>query len=126
MVMTNRKSFLILPVLMLAGACANTGANYQPVIDGPVGPNYSNDLAQCQQLAASQAAVDGSTAGNAAIGAAGAAATTAIIQDSSDNLGRAAAAGALLGAGADVYAKNQNREVIVRNCMRGRGYNVVG
>ncbi|WP_155147350.1 MULTISPECIES: glycine zipper family protein [Alphaproteobacteria] len=124
--MTNRKSFLILPVLMLAGACANTGANYQPVIDGPVGPNYSNDLAQCQQLAASQAAVDGSTAGNAAIGAAGAAATTAIIQDSSDNLGRAAAAGALLGAGADVYAKNQNREVIVRNCMRGRGYNVVG
>jgi len=100
--MTNRKSFLILPVLMLAGACANTGANYQPVIDGPVGPNYSNDLAQCQQLAASQAAVDGSTAGNAAIGAAGAAATTAIIQDSSDDRGRAAAAGALRGAGADV------------------------
>ena len=63
---------------------------------------------------------------NAAIGAAGAAATTAIIQDSSDNLGRAAAAGALIGAGADVIAKNQNKEVIVRNCMRGRGYNVVG
>ena len=124
--MTNRKSFLILPVLMLAGACANTGANYQPVIDGPVGPNYSNDLAQCQKMAAYQAAVDGSTAGNEAIGAAGAAATTAIIQDRSDKMGREAAAGDLLGAGADVYAKNQNREVIVRNCMRGRGYNVVG
>ncbi len=124
--MLNRKSLLVVPALVLVGACANSGANYQPVIDGPVGPNYNSDLAQCQQLAASQASVDGSTAGNAAIGAAGAAATTAIIQDSSSNLGRAAAAGAVIGAGADVIAKNQNREVIVRNCMRGRGYNVVG
>nr|WP_170677948.1 glycine zipper family protein [uncultured Ruegeria sp.] len=124
--MFNRKSLLVVPALVLVGACANSGANYQPVIDGPVGPNYNSDLAQCQQLAASQASVDGSTAGNAAIGAAGAAATTAIIQDSSSNLGRAAAAGAVIGAGADVIAKNQNKEVIVRNCMRGRGYNVVG
>ncbi len=124
--MLNRKSLFVVPALVLVGACANSGANYQPVIDGPVGPNYNSDLAQCQQLAASQASVDGSTAGNAAIGAAGAAATTAIIQDSSSNLGRAAAAGAVIGAGADVIAKNQNKEVIVRNCMRGRGYNVVG
>lgn len=124
--MPNRKPLLIVPAVLLIGACANSGANYQPVIDGPIGPNYSNDLAQCQALAASQSSVDGTTAGNAAIGAAGAAATTAIIQDSSDNLGRAAAAGALVGAGADVIAKNQNKEVIVRNCMRGRGYNVVG
>ncbi len=124
--MLNRKCFLIVPAIALVGACANTGANYQPVVDGPVGPNYNFDLQQCQQLAASQPAVDGSTAGNAALAAAGTAATTAIIQDSSDNLGRAAAAGALLGAGADVVAKNQNKEVIVRNCMRNRGYNVVG
>ncbi|WP_254055872.1 glycine zipper family protein [Ruegeria sp. EL01] len=124
--MPNRKSLLIIPALLLAGACTNTGASYQPVIDGPIGPNYSNDLAQCQQLAASQATIDGSTAGNAAIGAAGAAAVTGIVQDSSDNLGRAAVAGALLGASADAIGKNQNKEVIVRNCMRGRGYNVVG
>ncbi len=124
--MPYRKFALILPALLVAGACTNTGANYQPVIDGPVGPNYNNDLLQCQQLAASQASVDGSTAGNAAIGAAGAAAVTGIVQDSSDNLGRAAVAGALVGAGADVINKNQNKEVIVRNCMRNRGYNVVG
>jgi len=124
--MPYRKFSMIIPAICVVGACTNSGASYQPVIDGPVGPNYNADLAQCQQLAASQASVDGTTAGNAAIGAAGAAATTAIIQDSSDNLGRAAAAGALLGAGADVISKNQNKEVIVRNCMRGRGYNVVG
>ena len=46
--------------------------------------------------------------------------TSAII-----NIGTATL-GALIGAGADVIAKNQNKEVIVRNCMRGRGYNVVG
>ncbi|MGI9370310.1 MAG: glycine zipper family protein [Ruegeria sp.] len=124
--MPSPKFFLILPAIALASACANSGANYQPVIDGPVGPNYSSDLAQCQNLAASQASVDGSTAGSAAIGAAGAAATSAIINDSSDDLGRAAAAGALVGASADAIKKNQNKEVIVRNCMRGRGYNVVG
>ncbi len=124
--MPNRKLFLVVPALLAVAACTNTGASYQPVIDGPVGPNYNSDLAQCQQLAASQPGVDGSTAGNAAIGAAGAAAVTGIVQDSSDNLGRAAVAGALVGAGADVINKNQNKEVIVRNCMRGRGYNVVG
>ncbi len=124
--MTYRKFSLVLPALLVAGACTNTGANYQPVIDGPVGPNYNFDLQQCQQLAASQATVDGTTAGNAAIGAAGAAAVTGIVQDSSDDLGRAAIAGALVGASADVINKNQNKEVIVRNCMRGRGYNVVG
>ncbi|WP_253276814.1 glycine zipper family protein [Ruegeria sp. 6PALISEP08] len=121
-----RKLSMILPAILVAGACTNTGANYQPIVDGPIGPNYNVDLQQCQQLAASQASVDGSTAGNAAIGAAGAAAVTGIVQDSSDNLGRAAVAGALVGAGADVINKNQNKEVIVRNCMRGRGYNVVG
>ncbi|WP_170331576.1 glycine zipper family protein [Ruegeria arenilitoris] len=126
MTMPFRKLSLILPAILVAGACTNTGANYQPVVDGPVGPNYNFDLQQCQQLAASQSSVDGSTAGNAAIGAAGAAAVTGIVQDSSDNLGRAAVAGALVGAGADVINKNQNKEVIVRNCMRGRGYNVVG
>ncbi len=124
--MPTPKIFLILPVVAIASACANTGANYQPVIDGPVGPNYNADLAQCQSLAASQASVDGSTAGSAALGAAGAAATSAIINDSSDDLGRAAAVGALAGASADAIKKNQNKEVIVRNCMRGRGYNVVG
>ena len=124
--MPNPKLLQIVPALLAVAACTNTGANYQPVIDGPVGSNYNVDLQQCQQLAALQASVDGSTVGNAAIGAASAAAVTGIIQDSSDNLGRVAVAGALVGAGADVINKYQNREVLVRNCMRGRGYNVVG
>lgn len=124
--MPYRKFSMILPAALLAAACTNTGANYQPIVDGPIGPNYNVDLQQCQQLAASQPTVDGTTAGNAAIGAVGAAAVTGIVQDSSDDLGRAAVAGALVGAGADAINKNQNKERLVRNCMRGRGYNVVG
>jgi len=107
-------------------ACANSGANYQPVIDGPVGPNYGADLAACQSLAASQPAIDGSTAGAAAIGAGVAGASSVIINDNSDNLGEAAAVGALVGATGNAIQKNQQKEAIVRNCMRGRGYNVVG
>ncbi|WP_254444265.1 MULTISPECIES: glycine zipper family protein [unclassified Ruegeria] len=124
--MLTRKSALILPVLLMAAACTNVGANYQPIVDGPVGPNYNADLAQCQALARTQPTVDGNTAGAAAIGAAGAAGTKAIIDDSASDLGRAAVAGALVGAGASALQNTQNQEVIVRNCMRGRGYNVVG
>ena len=122
---TTRNAAALLAACALA-ACANSGANYVPVIDGPVGPNYGADLAACQSLAASQPAIDGSTAGAAATGAGVAAASSVIINDNSDNLGEAAAVGALVGATGNAIQKNQQKEVIVRNCMRGRGYNVVG
>ena len=121
-----RKLSMIFPAILVVGACTNTGANYQPIVDGPVSPNYNADLAQCQAVARQQATVDRNTAGAAAIGAAGAAGTKAIIDDSASDLGRAAVAGALVGAGASALQNTQKQEVIVRNCMRGRGYNVVG
>ncbi|MFC3613708.1 glycine zipper family protein [Lutimaribacter marinistellae] len=114
------------PALISLAACSNVGANYQPVVDGPVGPNYNADLAQCQALARSQPTINERTAASALTGAATGAAASAIINDSSDDLGRSAAAGALVGATASAIQQTQNQEVIVRNCMRGRGYNVVG
>ncbi|MDA7965648.1 glycine zipper family protein [Ruegeria sp.] len=124
--MQYRKFSLIIPAILSIGACTNVGANYQPIVDGPVGPNYNADLAQCQALARSQPTLDSNTAGAAAIGAAGAAGVKAIVDDSASDLGRTAVAGALVGAGASAISNTQNQEVIVRNCMRGRGYNVVG
>lgn len=115
-----------LPVVFTLAACANSGANYQPVIDGPVGPNYSTDLAQCRQLAASQPTLDGSTAASVGTGAAAAGVGSVIFNDNSDNLGRAAGVGAVAGLTADLVQKNADREAIIKNCMRGRGYNVVG
>ncbi|MDK3073446.1 glycine zipper family protein [Sedimentitalea sp. JM2-8] len=124
--MASLKPLFALPLVGLIAACSNVGANYTPVIDGPVGPNFNADLYQCQQLAASQATIDSSTAGAAAAGAGLGAASSVIINDNSDDLGRAAAVGAVAGLTSNAIQKTHNREVIVRNCMRGRGYNVVG
>lgn len=120
------KHFVLPAILLLTAACENSGANYRPVVDGPTGPAYESDLAACQSLAASQPTVDGNTAGAAAAGAVGGAATSAIWNDSSDDLGRAAAIGALAAVTGDAVRKNNQREAVVKNCMRGRGHNVVG
>ena len=58
----------LLGLAFLSG-CLTAGANTQPVIDGAVHPNYHIDLQQCQNLAARQPTVDGSTAGKAVGGA---------------------------------------------------------
>jgi hypothetical protein len=118
--------FISVPTICLIAACSNSGANYTPVIDGPVGPNYTADLSQCQALAASQAQIDSRTAAAAATGAGVAGASSVIVNDNSDDLAEAAAVGAVVGLTGDAIQKNANREVIIRNCMRSRGYNVVG
>lgn len=124
--MTITSKIAAITLVGFVAACGNSGANYTPVIDGPVSANYNADLAQCQGLAASQATVDGSTGRDVATGAGVAAASSVIINDNSDNLGEAAAVGALIGLTGNALQKNSSREVIIRNCMRGRGYNVVG
>ena len=120
------KYFAFLPVVLAIAACENSGASYSPIVDGPKGANYQNDLAECQALAASKPIVDGDTTGAVAVGVAGGAATSAIINDSSDDLGRAAAVGALAAITADAVSKTEARKNIVINCMRGRGHNVIG
>ncbi|MEP2533620.1 glycine zipper family protein [Shimia sp.] len=124
--MQHYKLLITLPVVLGLAACANSGANYQPVVDGPVGPNYNADLAQCQQLAASQGALDSNAGGKAAAGAGVAAATTAVFNNEGNNVRDAAAVGALAGLTASAIDQNSKKEAIVRNCMSKRGYNVVG
>ena len=127
--MSRFKLLSIIPALLamlVLASCNTAGSNYQPVIDGAVGSNYHIDLQQCRSLAASQPTVDGKTAGNAALGAAAAAGAKAILDDSGKDLGRVAVVGALLGGGLDVHKKEQRKQAIFRNCMHGRGYNVVG
>ncbi|WP_425045476.1 glycine zipper family protein [Primorskyibacter sp. S87] len=118
--------FGIAPAVLLVAGCANSGANYKPVVDGPVGPAYEADLAACQSLAASSPTVDGNTAGSAATGAAVAGASSVIWNGNSDNLAEAAAVGLIAGITGDAVQKNKQRESVVKNCMRGRGHNVVG
>lgn len=124
--MLRTTKFMALPLIFTIAACANSGANYTPVIDGPVGPNYGNDLAQCQALAASQSTFDNNAGASAATGAGVAAATTAVFNNTGNNVRDAAILGAAAGLTSSAIQGNANKESIVANCMRGRGYNVVG
>lgn len=123
--MSRYKMFAFVPLVCLVTACTNTGANYTPIIDGPVGPNYANDLAQCQQLARSQATLDQGTARTALTGAAVAGGATAILDNEGNNVRDAALVGALVGGSASALQNQSNQEAIIRNCMRQRGYRVV-
>lgn len=118
------------PVLAIAlsgtlAACANTGANFVPVVDGPVSASFQSDLAACQQLAAQQGAFARETGENVLTAAGVAAAGTALVDNRGNNVRDAAAVGALAGVASGALSQQRNKENIIRNCMRQRGHNVV-
>ena len=108
----------------LIAACADTGANYQPILDGPVTPAYQADLAACQTLARNQNQLDQETIGAAVLGA-GAGALLGEFDDEGDALG-GALVGAIAGGAASAIDVSERREAIVVECLRGRGHRVVG
>ncbi|WP_439124284.1 glycine zipper family protein [Marivita sp.] len=109
--------------LVLMTACADRGANYQPILDGAPTPSYQADLAACQALARNQNQFDQETLGAAVLGAgAGAALGEA---DDGDALG-GAIAGGLAGGVAGAVNASERRDAIVVECLRGRGHRVVG
>lgn len=115
---------LTLIAMPLIAACADSGANYQPILDGPVTAAYQADLAACQALARNQNQMDQETLGAAVLGA-GAGALLGQIDDGGDALG-GAVAGALAGGAASAVDVSERREAIVVECLRGRGHRVVG
>ncbi len=124
--MNRFSNYLVISSVSLLAACANSGANYTPVVDGPKGEKYQADLANCQALAASGKPVDGRVAGSTATGAALAGASSVIWNGNSSNLGEAAAVGALAGLTSGLVRRNAEQESIVVNCMARRGHNVIG
>lgn len=113
-------------IVGLTAACATSGANYVPVVDGPVSASFQGDLAACQQLAAQQGALSSTAGEQAAAGAVVAGGTTAVFANEGTNVAEAAAIGAATGLIASGVQQQQNKEQIIRSCMRGRGHNVVG
>ncbi|MEM8569263.1 MAG: glycine zipper family protein [Pseudomonadota bacterium] len=124
--MLNSKFLAAVPLIGLLAACGNSGASYVPVVDGPVGPTFNGDLAACQQLASQQGALAPGTATTAATGAAVAGGATALISNQGNNVRDAAIVGAAAGLASGALQQERNKEAIIRNCMRGRGHNVVG
>ena len=119
----------ILTVTLFLSACA--GADYKPVVDmrGHSEAVYDRDVAECQQTArtARNDTKEAEGAGiGAAAGGAGSAVLGAIGGDPLLGAGVGALAG-LVGTGGYEEAKTEKREEqIVRNCMRDRGYSILG
>jgi uncharacterized protein YcfJ len=105
-------------------ACADSGANYRPILDGTPSAAFQSDLTACQTLARDQRQFDQETAGAAVMGA-GAGALFGELDDDGDALG-GAVAGALAGGIAGAMNASERREAIVVECLRGRGHRVVG
>lgn len=118
------KPMVILPALLAISACAESGANYRPILDGPETPAYRADLTACQTLARNQKQLDHETIGATVLGA-GAGALLGEFDESGDALG-GAILGALAGGGASAVHVSERREAIVVECLRGRGHRVVG
>lgn len=105
--------------LLLCGACGN-----RPIVDmkGVDRAKYEQDLAECRTYA-DEVQVAQKAAGGAAAGAAVGAVLGAIWSDS--GVGESAASGAVLGGAGGTADGVSERDRVVKNCLRNRGYPVL-
>lgn len=113
---------VLLPALL--AACADSGATYTPILDGPPTAAFQSDLAPCQALARDQRQLDQQTISTTVLGA-GTGAVLGEVDDDGDALG-GAIVGALAGSAAGAVNASDRRKAIVVECVRGRGHHVVG
>lgn len=111
---------IVVFLLLATAACASK----QQVIIDPAGVDmgkYQQDLTECQQISeqVEQKAAGGAVAGAVVGGLVGAA------LGNSGTAGRMAGAGAVVGGASGVGATQQEKDQVVKNCMRNRGYSVL-
>lgn len=124
--MTFHPSLHVASLFLILGACADTGANYTPIVDGSKNPGFASDLGACQSLAANQRQYDDETKAAAVLGAGvGALAGLAEGGDAEDAIGGAIAGALIGGVAGGVEAQDKKKNIVIA-CMRGRGHRVVG
>ncbi len=116
----------VLPVvviaLVLSAGCS--GARRSGVVIDPEGVDmakYESDLAQCRQISEQ---VDQKAGAGAVGGAVVGGAIGAIVGNSSTAM-RGAGVGGILGLTKGGVATKREKELVVKNCMRNRGYKVL-
>jgi len=105
-------------------ACANTGANYRPIIDSKnVDLNrYEADLQECQQYVEQK----GGAAEKSAIGAgAGAVLGGVLAAVGNSDKGSSSRIGGVMGAVSGLTSGEQGQRTVIRRCLIGRGYKVL-
>jgi hypothetical protein len=114
------KKLSLVTVPLLLAACT-----YNPVIDPKTSrhpENFDADLAECRQIA--EQAPKGAALAGAGIGAA-LGAGVAVATGHTGAAGQAAGGGAVIGGARGGAASNREKRMIVRNCLKGRGYAVL-
>jgi outer membrane lipoprotein SlyB len=113
-------------LVSLTAGCANTGANYRPVVDtkGVDLNRYEADLVECQQYANQTAGAGESAAAGAAAGAVFGALLAAAAGGGTSRKSTAGVGAVTGAAGAAGQGENNQRNVI-RRCLSGRGYKVL-
>ena len=115
---------LALCLMIILSACADIGANYQPILDGTPSASFQSDLHACQSLARGQHQLDQDTMGSAVAGGLLGAAVGS--HDEGGTALEGLVGGALIGLVGGVSKSKDKRELIVADCMKGRGHRVVG
>lgn len=119
-----RQSLMVLFVMLAVTACAGRAAR-GPIVDmkGVDAAQYRLDRMECQEYA-EQVAVGGQAAGGAVAGAVVGGLIGAAVGDSG-TAKRTAGAGAVVGGARGTGDAVRERQVVVRNCLRNRGYAVL-
>lgn len=113
-------SVILVSILASAG-CASRRSG---VIIDPAGVDmgrYQQDLAECQQIAQQ---VHQKTLGSALGGAVVGGAVGGIV-GSTETAEKGAGAGAVVGAARGAAATRREKQVVIKNCLRNRGYKVL-
>lgn len=118
---------LTLNTILLAGTVLIIGcADRTPIVDtkGIDIAVYEKDLSECQTYA-NQVSTGESAAKHGAVGAVTGAVLGAIIGNST-TAGQGAGVGAVTGSVKGGQRAEHKKEHVIRNCLRGRGYRVLG
>lgn len=119
--MQGRYIALIAGAALTLSACASN----RPIVDtqGTDMARYEQDLAQCQAYASQ--VNTGAEAGKSAVGGAAVGAVLGAIVGNSTTVARGAGVGGVLGGVKGASHGANEKETVVRNCLRGRGYRVL-
>ena len=112
---------IILASIVTATGCAGRRAD---VVIDPAGVDmglYQKDLAECQEISKQ---VRGKAVGGAAGGAVVGGAVGGIVGNS-DTAGKGAGVGAVTGVARGAAATRQEKQLVIKNCLRNRGYKVL-
>ena len=119
---TMKKSLALIAVAVALTGCANTGAKYIPVVDRR-SETYTQDLADCQELAKSRDSAGAGAAKGAVVGALLGAFIMQAVVGSGGQYG--AATGAVSGATTAGVAAELAQRNIITSCLQGRGHQVL-